>query len=583
VSKEEKGNKFDLGVLKRLLGFMKPYKYTSLCLLVMMLLSSTGTVLRPMLIGEAIDQPFSQGNASLFQHIIIYVICILFLEVIFQYFIIYLSGWIGQTIVHDLRVRLYRHILNLKTQFYDKTPIGQLVTRNVSDIETLSDVFSQGIAAMTADIITLLFIIGAMFYENWRLALICLATLPFLLTVTYIFKEKMKVAFAEVRNAVSKLNTFVQERISGMMVVQIFNAEERESQKFDEINKVHQEANIKTVKYYSIYFPVAEFIGAVGLGLLVWSASKGVLAGWVEGKGQLITFIMYLSMFFRPIRMIGDRFNTLQLGVVSTSRIIKLLDDTSYIPDNGTLAPSSIKGKISFDNVRFSYTQGEEILKGISFDLDAGKTMAIVGSTGAGKTTIINLLNRFYSIDSGKINIDQHPIDSYKLESLRTFIGVVQQDVFLFSDSIYNNIVLGNPKITKEKVYDTIKMVGADSFIDQLPNQLDYKLQERGANLSVGQRQLLAFVRALVYDPKVIVLDEATSSIDTESELLIQNAIDKLMKGRTAIVIAHRLSTIQKADTIVVMEKGKIVESGTHTELLKNKKHYSQLYEIQYK
>ena len=583
MSKEEKGNKFDLGVLKRLLGFMKPYKYTSLCLLVMMLLSSTGTVLRPMLIGEAIDQPLSQGNASLFQHIIIYVICILFLEVIFQYFIIYLSGWIGQTIVHDLRVRLYRHILNLKTQFYDKTPIGQLVTRNVSDIETLSDVFSQGIAAMTADIITLLFIIGAMFYENWRLALICLATLPFLLTVTYIFKEKMKVAFAEVRNAVSKLNTFVQERISGMMVVQIFNAEERESQKFDEINKVHQEANIKTVKYYSIYFPVAEFIGAVGLGLLVWSASKGVLAGWVEGKGQLITFIMYLSMFFRPIRMIGDRFNTLQLGVVSTSRIIKLLDDTSYIPDNGTLAPSSIKGKISFDNVRFSYTQGEEILKGISFDLDAGKTMAIVGSTGAGKTTIINLLNRFYSIDSGKINIDQHPIDSYKLESLRTFIGVVQQDVFLFSDSIYNNIVLGNPKITKEKVYDTIKMVGADSFIDQLPNQLDYKLQERGANLSVGQRQLLAFVRALVYDPKVIVLDEATSSIDTESELLIQNAIDKLMKGRTAIVIAHRLSTIQKADTIVVMEKGKIVESGTHTELLKNKKHYSQLYEIQYK
>jgi len=583
VSKQEKGNKFDVSVLKRLIGFMKPYKFTSLCLLAMMLLSSTGTVLRPMLIGEAIDQHLSQGNALLFQRTILYVISILFLEVILQYFIIYLSGWIGQTIVHDLRVRLYRHILNLKTQFYDKTPIGQLVTRNVSDVETLSDVFSQGIAAMTADIITLIFIISAMFFENWRLALICLATLPFLLTVTYIFKEKMKVAFADVRNAVSKLNTFVQERISGMMVVQIFNAEDREAQKFDEINKVHQEANIKTVKYYSIYFPVAEFIGAIGLGLLVWSASKGVLSGWVEGKGQLITFIMYLSMFFRPIRMIGDRFNTLQLGVVSTSRIIKLLDDTSYIPDNGTLAPATIEGKISFDDVRFSYKQGEEILKGISFELEAGKTMAIVGSTGAGKTTIINLLNRFYSIDSGQINIDQHSIDSYQLESLRTFIGVVQQDVFLFSDSIYNNIVLGNQKISKEKVYDTIKMVGADSFIDQLPDKLDYKLQERGANLSVGQRQLLAFVRALVYDPKVIVLDEATSSIDTESELLIQNAIDKLMKGRTAIVIAHRLSTIQKADTILVMEKGKIVESGTHTELLKNKNHYSQLYEIQYK
>ena len=583
MSKQEKGNKFDVSVLKRLIGFMKPYKFTSLCLLAMMLLSSTGTVLRPMLIGEAIDQHLSQGNALLFQRTILYVISILFLEVILQYFIIYLSGWIGQTIVHDLRVRLYRHILNLKTQFYDKTPIGQLVTRNVSDVETLSDVFSQGIAAMTADIITLIFIISAMFFENWRLALICLATLPFLLTVTYIFKEKMKVAFADVRNAVSKLNTFVQERISGMMVVQIFNAEDREAQKFDEINKVHQEANIKTVKYYSIYFPVAEFIGAIGLGLLVWSASKGVLSGWVEGKGQLITFIMYLSMFFRPIRMIGDRFNTLQLGVVSTSRIIKLLDDTSYIPDNGTLAPATIEGKISFDDVRFSYKQGEEILKGISFELEAGKTMAIVGSTGAGKTTIINLLNRFYSIDSGQINIDQHSIDSYQLESLRTFIGVVQQDVFLFSDSIYNNIVLGNQKISKEKVYDTIKMVGADSFIDQLPDKLDYKLQERGANLSVGQRQLLAFVRALVYDPKVIVLDEATSSIDTESELLIQNAIDKLMKGRTAIVIAHRLSTIQKADTILVMEKGKIVESGTHTELLKNKNHYSQLYEIQYK
>jgi len=583
VADKQKGNKFDLRVLGRLLSFMRPYKFISFSLLAMMLLASIATVLRPMLIGDAIDNYLTLEFYSQFQKAIIYVITILLVEAVLQYFIIYLSGWLGQTIIHDLRTKLYRHILNLKTQFYDKTPIGQLVTRNVSDIETLSDVFSQGIAAMSADIITLLFIISAMFYENWKLALICMASLPFLLITTYIFKEKMKVAFADVRNAVSKLNTFVQERITGMMIVQIFNAEEREAKKFEEINKIHQQANIKTVNYYAIYFPVAEFIGALGIGLLVWSASKGVLSGWVDGKGQLITFIMYLSMFFRPIRMIGDRFNTLQLGVVSTSRIIKLLDNEDYIPDSGDYKSTAIDGNVSFEDVRFSYKEGEEILKGVSFDLEAGKTMAIVGSTGAGKTTIINLLNKFYAVDSGLIKIDDISIEKYSLETLRSFTGVVQQDVFLFSDTIYNNIVLGNEKISKEKVYEAVKMVGADSFIDQLEGNLDYRLQERGANLSVGQRQLLAFIRALVYDPKIIVLDEATSSIDSESEMLIQNAIDRLMNNRTAIVIAHRLSTIQKADIILVMEKGRVIESGTHQELLNNGKHYSQLYEIQYK
>ncbi|MFK7899795.1 MAG: ABC transporter ATP-binding protein [Cyclobacteriaceae bacterium] len=584
MQEQQKGNKFDWKVLKRLLGFMKPYLGTAVLLLVLMLIASASAILKPVLIGKyAIDKYLTLGDYENFQFVILLAIGVLFLESILQYFIIYLSSWLGQNIVNNIRIRLYHHVIKLKTQFFDKTPIGQLVTRNVSDIETLSEVFSQGIAAMLADIFQLLFIITAMVLLNWRLALLSFATLPFMLFATYVFKEKIKVAFTDVRNAVSKLNTFVQERISGMMVVQIFNAEEREYKKFKAINEVHKEANVKTVNYYSIYFPVAEMISAIGVGLVVWRGSNGVLDGWVNGQGELIMFIMYLAMFFRPIRLIADRFNTLQMGIVSTARVIKLLDNNDFIDNEGSLSPDTIQGAISFDNVWFAYNEGEDILKGVSFNLKAGEKLAIVGSTGAGKSTIINLLNKFYSIHKGTIAIDGHSIDKYQLEHLRKSIGVVQQDVFLFSASIYDNITLRNRSISKERVIEAAKLIGADSFINNLPGGLDYVLQERGSNLSVGQRQLLAFIRVVVYDPKIIVLDEATSSIDSESEALIQQAIDKLMDNRTAIVIAHRLSTIQKADSILVMEKGTIIESGSHQDLLANNKHYKQLHDMQYK
>jgi ATP-binding cassette subfamily B protein len=479
-------------------------------------------------------------------------------------------------------VRLYEHLTTLKTQFYDKTPIGRLVTRNISDVETLSSVFTEGLAAIVGDLLQLVFIMGLMLYTDWKLTLVSLSSIPLLFVATYIFKEKVKQSFNEVRAAVANLNTFVQEHITGMNIVQIFNSEEIEHEKFKKINKEHRKANLKSVFYYSVYFPVAEVIGAVTTGMLVWYGGKGVIQEYTT-LGTLIAFIMYIALFFRPIRMIADRFNTLQMGIVSSDRILKLLDSQDQIQDTGSYQPEKIEGNVKFKNVWFAYNEEEYVLKDISFEVKKGQNLALVGATGSGKSSIINLLSRFYEIGKGKIEIDGIDIKEYDLAFLRAKIGVVLQDVFLFSDTIMNNITLGRTDISRERVIQVAEWVGARAFIERLPGGFDYNVMERGATLSVGQRQLISFVRAMVFDPTIIVLDEATSSVDSETEELIQQAIEKMMKGRTSIVIAHRLATIQKADKIIVLDKGEIKEVGTHDELLSEEGFYAQLHQMQYK
>ncbi|MBL7852550.1 MAG: ABC transporter ATP-binding protein, partial [Cyclobacteriaceae bacterium] len=484
-----------------------------------------------------------------------------------------------------IRVKLYEHLVNLRLSFFDKTPIGRLVTRTISDVETLADVFSEGLAAMAGDLLQIVFILLFMFIVDWRMALISLCTFPLMLLATYVFKEKIKVAFNDVRNAVANLNSFVQEHITGMNIVQIFGSEKREFEKFKEINKEHLHANLRSVLYYSVYFPVAEIIAAMGIGLLVWYGARGVIHQEETGItiGTLTAFIMYIQMFFRPIRMIADRYNTLQMGIVSSSRIINLLDSQEYVMSNGTLQPAALKGEVAFDHVWFAYKESDYVLKDVSFSIQPGQTVALVGATGAGKSSVISLLNRFYDIQRGAIRIDGVDIQDYDIYALRRHIGVVMQDVFLFSDSIRNNITLGNPDITDELILQAADEVGALKFIERLPGKLDYQVMERGSTLSVGQRQLLSFIRAMVYHPRILILDEATSSVDSETEAMIQEAISRMMHGRTSIVIAHRLSTIQKADRILVMEKGEVRESGKHEELLEKQGLYAQLYRMQYK
>ncbi len=577
------GKIVDLKVLKRLIGFIKPYKSRFYFLILLTITTAALGPIRPWIIQLTIDNHISVGDYQGLAKMTLLLLGLILLHAVVQYSHTYLSGWIGQNIIKDIRIQLYRHLLKLRLKFYDNTPIGRLVTRNISDVETLAEVFSQGIAAMSGDILTILFILIFMFAEDWKLTLISLATLPILLMSTYIFKEKIKMTFNEVRNAVSNLNSFVQEHITGMSVVQIFNNEESEHKKFQEINREHRRANIKSVLYYAVYFPVAEIIGASSIGLLVWYGAGGVMRGSIPEIGVLISFIMYINMFFRPIRLIADRFNTLQLGIVSTDRIIKILDSQDFLSDKGTYSTESLKGKVEFKNVWFAYNQQEYVLKDISFQAAPGQTLALVGATGAGKSSVINLLTRFYDINSGKIMVDDISISEYQLRNLRQHIGVVLQDVFLFSDSIAENITLGNKDIPFERIVEAAELVGAKRFIERLPGGFSYNVMERGATLSVGQRQLISFVRAMVYNPKIIVLDEATSSVDSETEELIQYAIEKLMKGRTSIVIAHRLSTIQKADQILVMDQGEIKERGNHEQLLGMNGYYTQLHHMQYK
>lgn len=579
------GNIIDFKVLKRIMKFVTPYKGRFYFLVFLTISLGLLTPIRPWLIQRTLDREVANGDYNGMLTMMLVLIVLLIIQSCAQYFHTYLSGWMGQQVIRDIRTKLYQHLVSFRLRFYDKTPIGRLVTRTISDVETLNDVFSEGLAAMVSDLLQIVFILAFMFYADWRLALLSLATLPMLLISTYIFKEKIKVAFNDVRNAVANLNTFVQEHITGMNVVQIFGSEKREYEKFKAINEEHKQANLRSVLYYSIYFPVAEIIAAAGIGLLVWYGAKGVINFEETGitVGKLIAFIMYIQMFFRPIRMIADRYNTLQMGIVSSSRIMNLLDSTEHVQENGNLKPDTLKGEVKFENVWFAYNEEEYVLKNVSIDIQEGETIALVGATGAGKSSIINLLNRFYEINKGAIKVDGVNIRDYELGYLRQHIGVVLQDVFLFSDTIFNNITLGNPEVTEEMVWHAADLVGARKFIEKLPGQLSYNVMERGSTLSVGQRQLISFIRAMVYDPKILVLDEATSSVDSETEAMIQQAIEKMMSGRTSIVIAHRLSTIQKADKIMVLEKGEIMEVGGHDDLLQQNGYYSQLYKMQYK
>lgn len=576
------GEIIDTQVLKKLYRFVQPYKTQFYFLVLLTIGLALLAPTRPYFIQVGIDDYVATGDGPGLIKIIYLLIGLLVLQAIVQFLHTYLSGWIGQVIIRDIRIKLYRHLLKMRLKFFDNTPIGRLVTRNISDIETLADVFSEGLAAIIGDLLQLVTILAVMFYIDWRLTLVSLCTLPLLIISTYIFKEKIKVAFNEVRNAVSNLNSFLQEHITGMNIVQIFNREKREYDKFEEINKEHRKAHVKSVLYYSIYFPVAEIIQAIGIGLVVWYGATGVFDADIK-VGVLISFIMYLQLFFRPIRMIADRYNTLQLGVVSSSRIFKLLESDEQIPNEGSFKPEKIKGNIELNNVWFAYNDEEWVLKNINFEVKHGETVALVGATGAGKSSIINLISRFYEINKGEIKIDGTEIKEYELDTLRKHIGVVLQDVFLFSDTIYYNITLGNPNISREEVMHAAKLVGAKKFIERLPGGLDYNVMERGATLSVGQRQLISFVRAMVYNPEIIILDEATSSVDTETEEMIQKAIEKMMKGRTSIVIAHRLSTIQKANKIIVLHQGEIKEVGTHESLLQLGGYYAQLHQMQLK
>jgi ATP-binding cassette subfamily B multidrug efflux pump len=581
TSATKTGQVFDWQVLRRLLTYVQPYRGAFIGLIFLTVAAAVLGTVRPALIQRMVDVDINNNDWAGLNRSTLWLLALLVVNTLVSYLQTYYGGWLGQYIVRDIRTDLYRHLLSLKLSFFDRTPIGVLVTRNISDVETLADVFSEGLAAMVGDLLQIVFLMIFMFWTNWQLALVSLSVIPPLLFSTYVFKEKVKGSFQEVRNAVAKLNSFVQEHLTGMNVVQIFNNEDREFKKFEAINQEHTKANIKSVLYYSIYFPVAEVLGAIGVGLLVWYAAQGQIEGTIS-KGALIAFIMYNSLFFRPIRQIADRFNTLQLGLVSTERLLKLLDNKDLVATSGTKPVPQLQGDVEFDRVWFAYNEPEWVLKDISFHVKPGQTIAFVGATGAGKTSIINLLSRFYDIQKGNIRVDGQDLREYDLSQLRRQIGVVLQDVFLFAGSIRDNITLGNREISDAKIMEAAALVGAQRFIERLPGGLDYPVMERGATLSVGQRQLISFVRALVYEPRVIVLDEATSSVDSETEELIQEAIDKLMEGRTALVIAHRLSTIQKADRIIVLDRGEIKETGTHDELLRQNGYYAQLYRMQY-
>ena len=580
--KSVSGNVIDYRVLKRLFIYCKPYISQFYFLVFFTISLSILSPIRPYLVQLTIDNHVAFNDYNGMLNMIIILIVLLLFQGVIQYYHTYLSGWIGQNIVRDLRIKLYSHIQKLRLKFFDNTPIGKIITRNISDIETIAEVFGQGLASIIGDLLQLVGILIIMFLINWKLTLITLSTFPLLLLVTYIFKEKVKVSFNNVREAVANLNSFVQEHIVGMNVVQIFARESKEYESFKKINKNHLESNLKAVLYYSLYFPAMEFFTALGMGLMIWYGSNQILEDEIS-LGILIAFIMYLQMFFRPIRMIADRFNVLQMGVVSSIRIFKLLDNKEMIVNNDKLKiENNISGKLEFKNLWFAYNKKDYVLRNINFKINPGNVLAIVGSTGSGKTSIINLINRFYEFNKGEVYLDENKLRDYNLNELRQVIGYVPQDVFLFSDTIRNNLTLGNKKISDNEIWDVIRYLKAERFIEKLPGKLDYNVMERGGTLSVGQRQLLSCIRILLFDPKIILLDEATSSVDSETEEIIQNAISKILKNRTSIVVAHRLSTIKQADNILVLENGEIVESGKHNELKRNNKHYSKLYKMQF-
>lgn len=583
------GDTFNIGLLKRVFEYVRPYKRTFIVSVVLTIALAAITPVRPWLIGYTLDHFILEGDYSGLVKMIILMVILLVIQSVVQYSQTLLTNTIGQSAIRDLRINVFNHISRLRLKYFDKTPIGQLITRTVSDLETIADIFSEGLIAMIGDMLQVMVIAAVMFYIDWELTLVVLLPIPFLVVATRIFQKAIKVAFQEIRTEVANLNTYLQEHISGISIIQYFAREEQEYNKFKKINSRYRDANIRSNWYYSIFFPVVELISALSLGLLIWYGSKSILANPLEVQpGTITSFILFINMLFRPIRELADKFNTLQMGMVGAERVFKVLDTQETTVNTGTYAPATMKGAIRFDKVWFSYHQDGEVpadqfvLKDISFEVKAGQTVALVGATGAGKSSTINILSRFYETQKGEIEIDGVDIKAYELSYLRSRIATVLQDVFLFSDTIVNNITLNNPAIAFDEVVDAAKKVGAHDFIERLPGGYHYNVMERGSTLSSGQAQLISFIRALVYQPAILVLDEATSSVDTETEMLIQNAIDQLMQGRTSIVIAHRLSTIQKADLIVVLDKGEIKEKGTHQQLLKMNGYYKRLYDLQF-
>jgi len=575
------GKAFDMSLFMRVMKYVNPYKTLFVFTGFLVLLSAGISPLRPWLIQYTLDNSIIVPNMELLQMLTMIIVGLLVLEGLVQFLQTYLANWLGQSVIRDLRVDVYRKISHFKLKYFDQTPIGTLVTRAVSDIETIADIFSEGVLTILGELIKLVVVIAFMFYLDWRLTIMCLIPIPILLWATNVFKDYIKLAFQDVRNEVAKLNAFVQEHITGMFIVQIFNREKQEMNKFQTINARHRDAHLRTVFANSVFFPVVEILSALSIALLILWGSNEVLKGTVT-YGNLVAFILYIYMLFRPIRQLADRFNTLQMGMVASERVFKILDTEAQIEGSGKNLTPEISGDISFKDVHFAYNNEDWVLKGISFDVKKGQKIAIVGATGAGKSSIINLLSRSYEYNEGSISIDGTELRDFDPTYLSRQVGVVLQDVFLFSDSIYNNITLNNPKISLEEVRTAAIKVGAHRFIDKLPEGYDFNVKERGGMLSVGQRQLLAFIRAYIYNPSILVLDEATSSVDTETEQMINEAIEFITKDRTSIIIAHRLATVQYADLIIVMDQGKIVEKGSHQELLRKDGEYKKLYDLQF-
>ncbi|MFI5134454.1 MAG: ABC transporter ATP-binding protein [Chitinophagales bacterium] len=572
----------DVSLLRRVMGLVKPYKGRFYLAVFIAILMAILAPLTPYLIQITVDNYIMAGNWNMLLWMTMVLTGMLLFQAALTYNFTYNTNWLGQSIIRDLRTRVYRHVLSLNLRHFDRTPIGTSVTRTINDVEAINDIFAEGVITILSDLLTLIAVLFMMFYSSWRVTLVTLTVLPLLLFAAYVFKEGIRKSFTEVRNQVARLNAFLQEHITGMTVVQVFNAEEREMQKFKSINRDHRNANIRGIWYYSIFFPVVEIISAMALGLLVWYGANKVIHEKAS-IGIIISFIMYINLMFRPIRTLADKFNTLQMGMVASDRVFKLLDNKDQMANTGEKHGEDVRGDLAFRNVFFAYDEKNFVLRNVSFSVNAGETLAIVGATGAGKSSIINILNRFYEIQQGAIYLDGINIRDYELSSLRSKIGLVLQDVFLFSGSIMDNITLRNPSITREQVHHAAELCGIAEWIERLPGQYDHNVMERGATLSIGQRQLISFVRALVYNPKILILDEATSSIDTESEQLIQHAIEKLIQGRTSIIIAHRLSTIQHADKILVLDLGEVKEIGTHDELLELNGFYKNLYELQFR
>ena len=550
--------------------------------MVLAILLALLTPVRPMLIQKTVNDYIANSATTMLINITLIQIGLLLVETAMRFLFSFTTALLGQSVVKDLRVATYKKIMGLNLSQFDKTPIGTLTTRTINDIESINDIFSDGLVPIIADLLSIICVLTYMFWTDWQLTFIALIPFPIIIIATYYFKNSINRSFFKVRNAVASLNAFVQEHLTGMAIVQAFASEEREFDKFKKINKEHRNANIKAIFAYSVFFPVVEIVLALSIGLAVWWTSKEAFHLQQSQQGTLVAFILCLNLLFRPLRVLADKFNVLQMGIIASERVFKVLDNKDFADDNGTVSPEVVKGKLTFEKVWFAYNDENYVLKDVSFEAKPGETIAIVGHTGSGKTTIISLLNRLYHVQKGQIKVDDISIEDYKLDALRKNVGVVLQDVFLFSGSVIDNITLRNPDISREKVIEAAKMIDLHDFIMRLPGGYDYNVMERGATLSLGQRQLLSFIRALLYNPSILILDEATSSVDTESEMLIQHAIDTLINGMTSIVIAHRLSTIRKASKIIVLDKGEVREMGTHDELMALKGYYFKLYQLQF-